>query len=140
MNREQFMLRSTLTGLFCGIIATLLSLVFNVIFRAITSFPISGLINVTTIIVVCTLFLLLIGGAYNLLSYLKGGKTIFIVLFFIITCLSVWQVMGLNMDADPEMNSQYRGLLAGIIIIMGFCSWFLIPFLFNNKWFEEYVV
>lgn len=134
------MLRSTLTGLFCGIVATFMSLVYDVIFRAITTFPISGLVNVTTIIVVCTLFLLIIGGAYNLLSYLKGGKVIFIALFFLITCFSIWKIMGLNMDADPGMNSQYRYLLAGITAIMGFCSCFLLPFLFNNKWFEEYVV
>ena len=140
MNKDEVMLRSTLTGLFCGVIATLACLIFDAIFRTFTRFPISGLVNVTTIIISCVVFLLLIGGAFNLFSYLKGGKIIFSVLFFLITCLSVWGIMGVNFISNPIMNEQYRWLISGIIIIMGFCSFFLIPFLFTNKWFEEHVV
>lgn len=139
-NKDSMMFRSTLTGLFCGIIATLLSLVFDMVFRSITKFPLSGLINVSSIIIACTVFLLLFGGAFNLLQYLKGGKVIFSVLFLVLTCVSIWSIMGLHLDDNPIMNVQYRYLLSGIVLIMGICTFFLIPFLYTNKWVAEHVI
>ncbi len=140
MNKDEVMLRSTLTGLFCGVIATLACLVYDAIFRSFTKFPLSGLVNVSTIIIACVVLLLLIGGVFNLLSNIGGGKIIFSVLFFLITCFCVWKIMGVDFTPNPVMNVQYRWLVSGVIMIMGFCSFFLIPFLFTNKWFEEHVV
>jgi hypothetical protein len=38
------------------------------------------------------------------------------------------------------LNSEFRQLLLGVVIIMGVSAVFLIPFLFHNKKFEEHVL
>ncbi|HEV7621472.1 MAG TPA: hypothetical protein VGO09_07060 [Flavisolibacter sp.] len=132
--------RAMMTGLFVGIIATLLSLFYNVFYRERTGFSPADIINVSTLIFAINLLFWLIGIIYYLFTLaFKKGDLVFLILFLLIIILSVWKTESIKRSFDNEVNVQFRGLLIGIVIIMGIGS-LLIPYLFHNRKFEEYVL
>lgn len=132
--------RVILTGLFCGIMATLACLAYDFAYRYYSGFEPSAIINVASIIIACTIALLLFGAAFYFLWDIKGGKFMYTTLFVLLTCFCVWKAMGVERSNDAVINVQFRWLLSGTIIIMGFCSFFLIPFLYDNESFNRHVI
>ena len=132
--------RALLTGLFIGMVVTLLALAYNIIFRNATGFDPSPIINVSSIIFLVNLVFLLLGAVYFLfLRYFKKAGTIFMILLVVLTIFFVWQAEGTHRSADLHENSEFRNLLAGVVLLMGLGA-ICIPLLFHNKTFEEHVV
>jgi len=133
--------RAMLTGLFVGIIATLVCLFYDVIFRESTRFSLGPIINVSTIIFMVNLIFLVIGILYYaFLKAFKKGDLIFIIVFALLTLYFVWKGINVHRSDDQVLNSQFRELLLGMIIIMGVGAAFAIPYLFHSKKFEEHVL
>ena len=133
--------RSLLTGLFAGITATLACFAFTVTYISFSGFPLSAFINVSSIIFACNLLLLACGIIYFYLrKAFRHGGTIFIVAFVLVTLFCLWKTTGIERSPVHEVSSQFRTLLSGVIIILGICAFFGIPFLYNNKSFRENVV
>jgi hypothetical protein len=126
-----------MTGLFVGIMDTVIILTYNVFYRNYTGYFPSEVINVSSIIFMVNLLLLLIGLLFYIFhKNLKGGDGIFLVFILVITALLAWKLFGSHRFPDARINQGYHGLLGGIIIIMGISA-ACIPLLFNNKKFLD---
>ena len=127
--------KSVLAGLATGIIATLLNLFYNFIFRGITRLSLSvSLINVSTIIF-ATIILCIVAGLvyYFIVLNLKKSKVIFIALFFIVTVIGVWLGLGFHISENQKFSQQFDLLYIGMLIITGLCGIVLVPWLSSHK-------
>ena len=123
-----------MAGLFGGIVITIANLVFNFIYRGVTRFNPSQLINVTSIIFVSLLFSLVAGILYYVLvPYAKRNGMLYIALFIILTVVLTYVAFTVHRSNDPHVTAQFDGLLAGIVIITGFTDAFLIPYMAKHK-------
>ena len=64
---------------------------------------------------------------------------IFFIVFVLLVALCIWKSAEANRSTIHEVNVQFRGLLLGIVIILGIGA-LLIPFLFHNERFEREVL
>jgi hypothetical protein len=133
--------RAFMTALFVGIVVAFLSLVFNIIYRSAgPDFP-EDLFNVSVLIFSNLLVFLLIGLVYMLLHlYAPKADLIFILLFVVLSILGWVGVSSGHFADDVIGNSQIRGFLKGLILLIGISSIGLLPFLYHSRKFEEYVV
>lgn len=132
--------KAVLTGLFAGIIASVSSLVFDLLFRYYTGFPYSTIINVSTIIFGINVAVLASGLLYYLLRKSRMGNVIFISAFLLITIFCVMKVTTVERSSNYHETVEFRNLLSGILIITGASCFTLIPALFNNRSFNKHVV
>ena len=129
-----------MTGLFIGIIDTLICLAYNIFYRDYTGYFPSAIINVSSIIFMVNLLLLIIGLLFYVFhKLLKGGDGIFLVFILVLTALLTWKSSSSHLFDDVRLDHGFHGLLGGIIIILG-VSAACIPLLFNNKKFLDQVI
>jgi hypothetical protein len=130
-----------LTSVFAGIITTLLCFAYYVGYKEITGFPLSGLINVSSLIFIINTFFLVVGYIYFVfIKNFRRGDVLFVVLFVMLTALSIWQAYGIHRSDNPVVNMQFHQLLAGIFLINGVIVFAGIPFLFHNRKFNDAVI
>lgn len=133
--------KAFLTGLFVGIVSTFICLTYNLVYRTETGFMPTAIINVASIIFGVNILFIVIGIIYYaLIKAFRRGELLFILLFSLATIFLAWQAEGVSRSVNHEMTVQFRGLLLGVIVIMGIGASFLIPFLFHNKKFERNVL
>ena len=129
-----------MTGLFVGIIDTLICLVYNIAYRNITGYIPSSLINVSSLIFGVNLLLLLIGIVYYFFLWaFKRGDVVFEVVTVAATVWLVWTTAGLTRFDNARLDSEFRGLLGGIVLIVG-VSTACIPFLYRSRRFLDAVI
>lgn len=127
--------KSLLAGVFAGITATVLSLVFNIFFRGYTGFYLSEFINVTTVIFAVLLLCSLAGFIFYFFHhFLKKGTALFQLTSFIITILLILGGLQVQRAADAVTSQEFRELLTGIIVITGICICGGIPFLYKHNY------
>jgi hypothetical protein len=140
MNNDFIFFRTLMTGLFIGIVDTIICLGYNIGYRSISGYLPSAFINVSSLIFIVNLLFLVIGILY--FGFLKafGRKDILFVLFMLlVTAFCVWAVQTGHRFDEEKLNQGFRGLLSGIILILGISSVFL-PFLYHSKSFERNVL
>ena len=138
--RDSIFFKAMMTGLFVGIIDTVICLCFNIGYRNMTGYEPSALINVSSLIFATNLLLLIVGIVYfAFLRLFKKGDIVFVVIFVGLTGLLTWKAEGLTRFSDPKLDSGFRGLLIGIILILGLSASCL-PLLFHSRKFEESVL
>ncbi len=131
---------SMMTGLFIGIIDTLICLAYNIGYRNFTGYTPSTLVNVSSLIFAVNLLLLLTGMIYFLFRKVFGGKDyIYIVLAVLFTGFLIWKTEIGHRFANATVNAESKGLLLGIILILGASS-ISLPFFSRSKFFEKYVL
>jgi|GEM_PF-415887 hypothetical protein len=129
-----------LTGVFAGFAGTILCLAYNIIYRNDTGFLPSALINVSSLIFAVNIVFVLIGLVYFIcLRWFPKGDIVFEVLFVLLTLLLLLATSGVHRSNDAVVNHEFKGLLSGIIIILGLCC-VAMPVLFHNKNFREHVI
>ena len=125
--------KAVLSGLFAGIMATCASLLFNMIFRGITQFNPSAIINVSSIIIGSVLILTIAGLLFYFFQhYIKGGSILFRIFFLIVTVVAIYFSMQVQRPGDAAVSKQFEELLSGIVLISGAFIIFYIPYLFRN--------
>jgi hypothetical protein len=133
--------RTFMTAVFVGLFATIITMVYDLVFVQYFAFPFSSIINVSSLIFGVNLIFIVVGILYYFfVSSLQRGDLYFIILFVLLTIFFVWRAEQANRTGDYVTNHQFRNLLAGIIIIMGGMAAFLVPFLYHNKKFEDHVL
>jgi hypothetical protein len=126
--------RSVMAGLLAGIVITIANLVFNGLYRSVTSFNPSQFVNVTTIIFISLILSVVSGIIYYLLvPYSKKSTSLYIALFVILTIGVTFVAFTVNRSSDPKVSAQFHGLFAGIAIITGLIEAFLIPYLAKHE-------
>ena len=133
--------RAFMTAVFIGIMDTLICLVFNVVYRSFNGFPLSAIFNVSVLIFAVNLLFMVIGLVYfAFIKAFKRGDIVYMIVFAGLTALSIWKGYGTHRSDDPEINTQFHGLLAGMILIMGISASFFLPYFYHSKKFEEHVL
>jgi hypothetical protein len=132
--------KAILTGLFAGIMATLVCFVFEIIYRMVTWYGPSDFINVSSIIFIVNLILLVAGLAYyGLKSSFKKANLIFSILTIITTAFLVWKSESFHRFADYKLSMEFSHLLSGVLLIIGLFT-LLIPVFFGNKKLGDFIL
>jgi membrane protein DedA with SNARE-associated domain len=127
-----------MTGLFGGLISTIIILFYNIFFRLATNFPLSDIINVSSIIFVTNLIFLIVGLFYFFLHKVSAkGDTVYLVIIAALIIVLLWMTAGIQRSENPAYTHDFRVFLSGIIIVMG-VSALLVPLLIRKKWFQDF--
>ena len=113
LHEHSVFFKTMMTGLFVGIIDTLICLTYNIFYRDLTGYVPSELINVSSLI--------------------------FGVVFFALTMFLGWKTEMIQRFADTQVNHEFRGLLLGIVLICGISAACL-PLLYNSRKFNEFAI
>ena len=125
--------KAVLAGLFAGIAATLANLLYDYVYRDITSYWPSEIINVSSIIVATTLLLTVAGIIFHLFrQYIKNGSTGYFIFFTALTALCIYGALHVQRSSDPVVTIEFRQLLLGVVIISGAAA-LLIPYLYRHS-------
>jgi hypothetical protein len=140
-SKKSLFYRSFMTSVFVGIFITLATMFYDIIFVEYLKFPLSAIINVSSLIFAVNLLFLVIGAVYYFfVQNFRKGDVFFIALFTLLTIFLVIKAFSINRTDDEKINVEFRYLLSGIIIITGIGASFVIPYLFHNKKFEDAVL
>jgi hypothetical protein len=132
--------KAILTSVFIGFFATLVCLIYNIIFRESTGYKPADLINVSSLIFAVNLIFFIAGLLYFVfLRSFKKGDMIFEIVFGLLTIFCAWKASHAHMENSRVLSSEFRELLIGIIIIMGI-GLESVPLLSHNKKFEDAVL
>jgi hypothetical protein len=122
-----------LTGLFAGILATMVCLGYDIWFREATLYGPSDFINVSSIIFIVNILLMVAGVLYFALkSWSKRGDLLYILFFLLVIAFCIWETMGIHRFADLKLNKEFVMLLSGTILIIGVAV-LCIPYIYNHK-------
>lgn len=130
-----------LTGVFAGLVATLLCMAYYLGYKGSTGFPFSSFINVSSLIFVINIIFVIIGLIYSFfLQFSRKGEIQFILLFILVTVLLVFTANTTHRSDNPVWNHEFHELLSGLIIIMGVSAFVVIPLLYHNRKFIDKVL
>jgi hypothetical protein len=139
-DQDNMFTNAMMTGLFIGIIDTLICLAYNIGYRNFTGYAPSELVNVSSLIFAVNLALLLTGMIYFVFRKVFGSKDyIYVVLSALFTAFLAWMTAMGHRFTDPTVNAESKGLLLGIVLILG-ASAISLPFFYRSKFFEKYVL
>ena len=122
--------KALLAGALTGLIATVVNLVYNVIFRSITQYIPDEEFNFLSITLLSFIVLILIGMLYFLFAKYSNAKIFDIIL--IVLMLGCVAVTIFFHTANEPMLYGNHGLIAGFIIISGLLAVTLLPYLYNH--------
>jgi hypothetical protein len=132
-NQQSYLSKTVLAGVFAGIAGTLMNLGYDFIFRMRTEFPLSQVVNVSTIIFSTMLFFTVAGVVYFFLSRVKKGELLYIVLLLALGALSMKGVAGVNRSPIALISEEFRYLIFGILGINFLLATFGIPYLMHHQ-------
>jgi hypothetical protein len=133
--------QAMMTGFFVGFFATLVCLIYNIIYRDSTGFPLTAFINVSSIIFAVNIIFPIIGMVYyGFITSFKKADIAFVILFLLVTIFLVWQTEIVHRTSDRLLNTEFKNLLLGIVIILGISATVFIPLLYHSKKFRETVL
>ncbi|HWI93590.1 MAG TPA: hypothetical protein VNT20_20055 [Flavisolibacter sp.] len=132
--------KAILTSVFVGFFATIVCLIYNIIFRESTGYKPADFINVSSLIFAVNLIFLIAGLLYFFfLRSFRKGDLVFEIIFGVLTIFCAWRASYVHMENSRVLSYEFRTLLIGTIIIMG-VGIELVPLLFHNKKFEDAVL
>ncbi|RYY81644.1 MAG: hypothetical protein EOO15_24155 [Chitinophagaceae bacterium] len=133
--------RALMTGLFVGLFATVVCLLFNLVYRRSTGFGPTDIINIATLTFGINLAFPLIGLLFDgFRKWFKGGERAFTILLTLLFAIFIWRALGTQLTDNALLNREFRTLLIGVLLILGASAAFLLPFLYHNRQFEDHVV
>lgn len=134
--------KSFLTGVFVSIVAALACLAYDMIYRDLTGFSLSAIVNVSSIIFGSLIIVTLMGILYYAFVHFfgKAAPVLYIVIAALLTLLCVWKSEYVVRSDIPLETTQFRGLLIGMVLVLGISGTFAIPFLYSNKGFLKNVI
>ena len=134
--------KSFLTALFVSIFAALACLTYDIIYRDVTGYSLSAIVNVSSIIFGSLIIVTLMGILYYAFVQIfgKAASTLYIVIAALLTILCAWKSEYVVRSGIPLETTQFRGLLIGIVLLLGVSATFVIPYLYSNKGFLKNVI
>src|ERR1700754_3355990 len=111
--------RSLLGGVFSGMVATVICLVYSVFYERATNF-VAVSVNVSTIIFAVLILFVFSASVYHLLCVqLKLPTVVYILLYAAITFYCMLQTADIQSTDNPLSAKDLKGLLFGIELICG---------------------
>lgn len=121
--RNTSLSRALMAGLACGILASVLSILYTYFYRKATTFTDSGMFEPLLIFVgFPILFLVVAVIYYEMAEYMKQGRLVFTILFVLILAAGIFSIIS-------QYDGGMQGFLLGITIITGLLMAFLLPYL-----------
>jgi len=119
--------RALLAGLICGLVAALLVVVYVVLYRKMTGYAGVGIIEPFVVFIGGPLLLVIAGFVFlGMIEIFKKGELYFIALALLLTAGAI--IFEVSFKEGSVMSGS-KGLLLGIIAIVGLIISFLLPFL-----------
>jgi magnesium-transporting ATPase (P-type) len=131
MYKYTLLSRGILAGLFVGIFASAVNLLFEYIYRSATNYQFAEYVNINSIIFFTIPTLVAAGIVYSiLLQYVKKGAWVYTIVVLALTAIvALFVPLGPNMFPNgEEMPVSARRLTAGIEIITGLTCAFVLPY------------
>jgi hypothetical protein len=126
--------KSVLAGVFAGIAAAVLNLVFIVLYRYATSYYLSNAIDITTTVFGSLILLVAAGVVFYLcIHFIKGGSNVYRLIVVIITAVLVYIGLYYRDLFGADIPFAFRRLFIGTQAIIGLLAGLLIPYLFNHE-------
>ncbi|HEY2720359.1 MAG TPA: hypothetical protein VGI82_01455 [Chitinophagaceae bacterium] len=134
--------QSIMTAFFVGFFATVVCLIYNVIFRTKTVFPLSDFINVSSLIFLINLLFPIIGIIhYGFVAAFKKAEIVFVIVFLALTAFLVWRIASMHRTENNQLvNMEFRQLLLPIVLILGISAGVFVPLLYRNRKFRDSVL
>lgn len=133
--------KAFLTALFVGIVTSVVCLIYNSVYRDQTGLAPTDIINVGSIIFGVHIVFLLLGILFYLVRlWKKTGEIIYVVALLLLTAFLSWKAERVVRSTDQVVTLEFRGLLLGIVLIMGLAAAIVVPVLFHNKKFERNIL
>lgn len=133
--------KSLLTGLFAGIAATFIGIIYSIVYRDNTGYPLFSFINVSSLIFIVNILFLVIGIVYYwFIKFIRRGEIFYIVGFILLTLYCILRVKDIHRSDVQLWNVEFHHLLIAMLIIMGIAAAAGIPVLFHSKRFEDNVL
>lgn len=133
--------RGVLGGLFVGICATVINLVFEYVYRKVTGYQFSEFISINSIIFFTIPTLVVAGIVYAIITqFVKKGMLVYVVVSVILTVIVAFIPLGENMlPTGQHMPAAARGLTLGVELITGIAGAFAIPYFAEHSkiWGDE---
>lgn len=118
-----------LAALLTGLIALMGDEVYNFIYRAVTGFTPSEIINVSSLIFITLLLFMVFGVLYLGLSGLgKRTNIVYIAITLALTIGGVLIGLGVQRSSDHHVSEVFRWLFIGVDLIIGLSAAFLMPY------------
>jgi hypothetical protein len=133
--KPPFLTVSLFAGLFSGFLLAIVNLIYDFIYREITQYAYSQIINVSSIIFLSVLLLIVAGLIYFFcVKFIKRGELLYSLLFIIATILVCITILSHQYAAPYSGGFKY--LSFGVIMLTGLFAIAGIPyFVKHNKTF-----
>lgn len=124
--------RSIMSGVFSGLIAVVSCMLFEFIYRSVTGYSGSAIVNVNSIVFILMILFIVGGLIYDVFHhYLKHPNLYFILVAVLGTAITLLISLRIH---ESGVNG-IEGLVIGITLISGLLAAFLIPALYKSEWF-----
>ena len=125
-----------MAGLFVAYFATLICIIFDVIFRQYTGFPLHVLINVSTLMFSILLLLPIAGCLFALIDkFFTKSTLIYEVLAIGTTLLLIYGVFQTHRSPDSLYSNEFHYLLLGVTLITGVGAMLIPYFVKHSEYF-----
>ena len=139
-DRNAAFFKALMTGLFIGIIDTLICLSYNIGYRNMTGFIPSTIINVSSLIFAVNILLTLAGIIYFFfIRFIRNGGVVFTIFALALTAWLTYRSMELVRFSDAKLDGGFHGLLGGIVLVLGL-SMACLPLLYRSQKFQDAVI
>ncbi|WP_447640222.1 MULTISPECIES: hypothetical protein [Chitinophagaceae] len=134
-NKFDVFTRCVLVGLLVGITAVYANLLFDLLFRYVTKFNLSAIINVSSIIMGCVILLMICGILYYgfRVWFKQGANVAFTVVMLALTAFCIWKVSGIVRSPIQKETIEFRELLIGILCVNGILGAIFIPMFYSKE-------
>ncbi len=131
--------KCVLGATFAGLLAVAADETFNLLYRMFSGYFPSDFFNVSTLIFGTMILFLVAGILYFFLMKLVPGiaNIVYTVAMLAVTIFLFISALQLHRFAQPEMAAQFRTLTAGMVLIVGVMTAFLVPYFSRHyrTWF-----
>ncbi|HLZ89744.1 MAG TPA: hypothetical protein VKQ52_20970 [Puia sp.] len=142
MKNDQYsaFFKALMTGLFIGIIDTLICLSYNIGYRSETGYIPSEIINVSSLIFAVNLLLTIVGILYFFFHrFIRRGDVVYSIVFLLLTIWLASKTFSSVRFGDARLDSGWHGLMGGIVLIVGISATCL-PLLYRSEKFQDAVI
>ncbi len=125
--------RAVLGAVFTGIFVSAVNMAFDYIYRSITQYSFSEVINFPSLIIFSMLSLLAAGVIYFLVIKFLSNSVVYTLFFVALTIALLFVHLGKTMPNGVALPASAHGLTMGIFIITGLASAFVVPYMANHS-------
>ena len=139
-DRSSAFFKAMMTGLFIGIVDTIICLAYNIGFRDATGYLPSTIVNVSSLIFAVNILLTIIGIVYYFfIRFIRNADIVYGIVLLALTAWLTWKTVNAIRFGDPHLDSGWHGLMGGIVLIVGLSSAAL-PLLYHSRKFQDAVI